>query len=332
MSGELMNSDGDMNNEVVVLDGGSSVSMKAVQSLYNEITGKTEKIAWVLRDNHSVQMGDLTNLDIKIKQLYEQYNIVSTNCNVTVYHVNNAKEQFSSFERFKFYDSSRTEPCESIRIEYDFLILLPKTKKVQPYKISINLMSRVGLREKALAEHSMARRFVRLVSIQTGAIDIEYVDYTVARNLKTTIDEWYKGVEKTCETSRVEVLQDYTTHLPFVFKLFTALVLILMFYFNSDQFLPDSATVNNLFEAAIVVGGGFILAVMSASKAGSLCENAIDNYQPLSSVNLNRGDELAVKKFKKTNFNSLVGAIFSIFFVISLNIASTYLSKLLGIG
>tara|TARA_R110001592_G_C13044445_1_gene739594 strand:+ start:809 stop:1237 length:429 start_codon:yes stop_codon:yes gene_type:complete len=121
-------------NQVVNIGDNLPVSMKIVQSIYNEITGKTERLSQTLRNNHDITFNDLKQLNIKIRQLYEQYNVVSKNCAVTVFHVNDCKEQFSSFERFEIYDSSNTSPCENVRLEYNFLIVLPGTQKAQPYK------------------------------------------------------------------------------------------------------------------------------------------------------------------------------------------------------
>ena len=64
-------------------------------------------------------------------QVCEQYNIEAQNTSVTVYHLDDTKEAFSSFERFRIYNQSATSPVESVVLKYNFLIVLPRTRKAQ---------------------------------------------------------------------------------------------------------------------------------------------------------------------------------------------------------
>lgn len=83
----------------VDLGGGQRASMQAVQHIYNQITGRSEQLTRLYTINHSTGFDDLGQLNAKICQLYEQYNIVSQNCSITLLHVDDQKQTFSSFER-----------------------------------------------------------------------------------------------------------------------------------------------------------------------------------------------------------------------------------------
>ena len=135
MTQEILERNDDQEKSVVSLGDGAMVSMQMVQDVYNEITGKTENISKSYRLHHKTLLVDLEQLNIKIHQLYEQYNIIENNCNVTLYHVDDCKEIYSSFERFRFGDKSSLSSVENIRLQYNFLILLPKTNRPQPYKL-----------------------------------------------------------------------------------------------------------------------------------------------------------------------------------------------------
>jgi len=115
------------------------VSMQLVQDVYNEITGKTEEITKGYKPDYIIKIEDISQLNTKITQLYEQYYIQSSNCSVTIYYEEDQKQVYTSFERFMLYDSSQLSPTESILLTYEFMIVLPKTKRVQTYSLSVRI-------------------------------------------------------------------------------------------------------------------------------------------------------------------------------------------------
>ena len=104
------------------------ISLQAYQAAYNEITGKTEELSRDYSVAYQMGMSDLEQLNIKVEQLCEQYNLIEANYNVTVFHQEDTKDRFSSFERFKLYNSSNPSPVESVLIEYNLLIRLPNNR------------------------------------------------------------------------------------------------------------------------------------------------------------------------------------------------------------
>ncbi|MFC2993114.1 hypothetical protein [Halomonas tibetensis] len=331
MSGIIVDQNNDEKGEVVsVAD--QPVSMKVIQSIYNEITGKTEKIGKSLSDDHDIDIGALKQLNIKINQMLEQYNIVSKNCSVTLYHVDDCKNQYSSFERFELYDSSSMSPCENIQLEYNFLIVLPETKKPQSYKIIVNLHSRVALKLKAESEHGISRRFLRIVARRTGQYDIEYVDYTVARNFQTAIDQWYASVVKGKENKIIQLLQDKSEHFSSIFRILTVAIVSFAIVNNAESLIGESPTLQSVFLGGIFSFSLIYLLGMIALKIGSFTERSIDVHQATSGLRLNMGDKRAFENFDKSNSKSIKGAVWSTVLVIAINIFSTYLSSFLAFG
>ncbi|HCF1908113.1 hypothetical protein ACSEPM_24405 [Pseudomonas aeruginosa] len=318
-------------DDLVVLADKLPTSMKTVQSIYNEITGKTEKKSRFLNDNHIVEFRDIEQLNIKINQLQEQFHIIASNCNVTIYHINDCKEQFSSFERFKLYDQSSISPCENIRLEYNILIKLPSTKKPQPYKITIDLHSRAALQKKAVLETGLSRRMIELVSMRTGLVEIEYIDYTVSRTFMTAINEWYDGLKKTKATRAIPIIQSHSHNIPSLLKLLSLVGLFAAFIYYKEALIPPHATLQNLFSATVsCIIGVSIIGVMS-TRLGSACERAIDMYSPLSTLKLNRGDEEIVEGYNSSNQKSILSASLFAIITITLNLLSTYISIKIGI-
>ncbi len=331
MSGKIVDQNNDETGEIVsVAD--QPVSMKVIQSIYNEITGKTEKIGRSLSDDHDIDLGALKQLNHKINQMLEQYNVVGKNCSVTLYHVDDCKNQYSSFERFELYDSSSMSPCENVQLKYNFLIVLPETKQPQSYKITVNLHSRVALKQKAESEHGINQRFIRIVARQTGRYDIEYVDYTVARNFQTAIDQWYSSVVKDKENKMIQFLQDKSEHFDSIFRILTVAVLSFAIFKNAESLIGELPTFQSVFLAGVFSFSSIYLLGMIAFKLGSFTERSIDGHQAISGLRLNIGDKKAFENFDKSNSKSIKGAVWSTVLVVAINVFSTYLSSLLGFG
>jgi uncharacterized membrane protein len=330
MSGEIVDQNNDETGIVSVAD--QPVSMKVIQSIYNEITGKTEKIGRSLSDDHDIDLGALKQLNHKINQMLEQYNVVGKNCSVTLYHVDDCKNQYSSFERFELYDSSSMSPCENIQLEYNFLIVLPETKQPQSYKITVNLHSRVALKKKVESEHGMSRRIIRIIARRTGQYDIEYVDYTVARNFQTAIDQWYSSVVKGKENKIVQFLQDKSEHFNSIFRILTVAILSFAIFKNVESLIGELPTLQSVFLAGVFSFSLIYLLGMIAFKLGSFTERSIDGHQAISGLRLNIGDKNAFESFGNSNSKSLKSAVWSTVLVVVINVFSTYLSSLLAFG
>jgi len=330
MSGEIVDQKNDETGIVRIAD--QPVSMKVVQSIYNEITGKTEKIGRSLSDDHDIDLGALKQLNHKINQILEQYNVVGKNCSVTLFHVDDCKNQYSSFERFELYDSSSMSPCENVQLKYNFLIVLPETKQPQSYKITVNLHSRVALKQKAESEHGISRRIIRMVSRRTGQYDIEYVDYTVARNFQTAIDQWYSSVVKGKESKIIQSLQDKSEHFDSIFRILTVAILSIAIFENAASLIGESPTLQSVFLAGLFSFSSIYLLGMIAFKLGSFAERSIDGHQAISGLRLNIGDKKAFESFTNSNSKSLKGAVWSAALVVAINVFSTYISSLLAFG
>ncbi|HEK1345227.1 TPA: hypothetical protein ACLEZP_005983 [Pseudomonas aeruginosa] len=320
------------NGEFAMLGDKLPISMKAIQSIYNELTGKTETIGQMLNGNHEIEYSDIQQLNYKILQLHEQYSVLESNCSITVYHINDSKEQFSSFERFSMYEKGSKSPCENVRIEYNFLIILPATKKPQSYKIKIDLHSRAALKKKMDSEMGVNRHIIRMVSLRSGLIEIDYIDYTVARNFMTAINEWYAGVKKNNGFMGYGWLQDNSHRFASLFSTLSLFCLFLVIHFNSKLLIPDDARLHDLFVAIICVCFSAVFVAYIAGRFGSACESLIDVYAPVSGLKLNKGDDDVMCDQVRSNRAKVLGGLFFVGMTIILNVASSFIFLKLGIS
>jgi len=246
---------------------------------------------------HQTEFADLENLNSKIDQLLEQYNVAEKSCSVTFYHTNDSTERYSSFDRARACEMGATSPVENVRMEYDFLIILPVAKKPQPYKISIDVHSRAAVLEKLKSHTSFQSKFFLLLgSEETGAITIDYVDYAVARTMMNAIVQWFEGLNQVQPSKLVSIAKKFSDNFDWIFKYVTATVFAATFASVFVENKINSAMSHVLFAGTVAFASIFIFSGI-ARELGSFLGNVVDSYQPLSYLKINRGDEKVIRSF-----------------------------------
>lgn len=334
MNKDIVESSAPNDGNTVDLGSGQLVSMKAVQQIYAEITGRTESLERAYKNNHSIGFEDLCQLDAKVTQLHEQYNIVSRNCSVTIFHLDDQKQTFSSFERFRLLDRTTLSPVENVRLEYNFLIVLPQMRKPQSYEIEINIHSRAALVKRANGDTGARNMmFYEFFSPTTAHVEIEYVDYTVARNFQGAIDGWFKALPELESGWLLVPLKKLTGYYVFAFRmtLVTAFLVTCYSYF-SNALAKSPQSQSALFVAATVTFGGMFLMSVVSGKLGSITAEAVKRVQCKSYINLTRGDEIAFKHMSASNRVSWLKAVGSIVVAIGVKVLSEYIIAYIGIN
>lgn len=308
----------------VVLSDGKSVSLQVVQQVYKEITGKTELISQRFEINHLATFEDLENLNRKIHQLLEQYSVEHQSCSITFFHENEASERYSSLERARLHEAASLSPTEGVAIEYDFLIVLPKARQPQPYKITINLGSRLVLLEKMRKQRSLNSRVWRFLTSDTGGVSIEYVDYAVARNMRDAVAQWFGGLNQIEAPWWISVLRVVSPHADWVLKNVTAVVIacVAFLLWRSDQepTVAQALIMGLVAFTSIFVGSGLAL------RFGIWIEDLSDRQIVLSALQMNRGDDRLISGYRRSQTKGLVAIALGIAGVVAVNVAAGLLT------
>lgn len=333
MSHNIIENNSNPNGQQVDLGNGQLVSMQVVQQIYNEITGKSETLSRPYSLNHRVEFEDFRQLNIKIDQICEQYNIISKNCSVTIFHVDDQRQNFSSFERFELFDRSTLSPVESVRLEYNFLIVLPRVQKPQSYVVEINIRSRAAMAQRERRESKLPPgRFYEFIAPITAYVDIEYVDYTVARTLQVTIDGWFKGLHIFPASKFLGLLKKGSHYISSVIPAVavTAFIAICYVIFGSAKWAhPDGF--KSLYIALLFTLGGSLIIGRFAHIFGVIIVNSVLRIQQKSFINLTRGDQLALEELSNINRQRWGYIIFSMVITVLLNVFSAWIAIRLGI-
>nr|WP_321444349.1 hypothetical protein [uncultured Cohaesibacter sp.] len=306
------------------------VSMQIVQDIYNEITGKTESLSRSYNYGFKISFENLDQLNFKMKQLLEQYNVVSSNCCVYVYHVNESKAEFSSFDRFKLYDKTIASPCEMVVVKYNFLIVLPQISKPQSYKVTIRLGSNVAALHRIQGASGGIDTLMRMVLSRPANISIEYIDYTVARNIHHTIEDWLKGISYKTSRGIIDKFQDISHLAPKITRVLSLLVFSAFIFVYLDNIIAsDGSTQQDLYFALVATGiCGFGISFLFYT-LGQYIEKGIDSVSEGSFIDLNAGDDKLYKEHLKMNKKGYLKVVFGSVATVVLGIVSSLVASYL---
>ncbi|WP_404473497.1 hypothetical protein LG301_03530 [Vreelandella venusta] len=332
---EIIQHTDDNSSTVQVGDGqGSSViPMKVYQDIYHKITGRTEQIKKTYDEDILIGIEEIEQLHYKITQLCDVHNVIARNETISVFHEQDRKEQFTSFERFLSYNSSSSNPTVNVVVKYNFSIIVAGLKNPQEYIVTVRLASRVALIKKLKedAPPFIPAHVLAAMAGDVAEIKVDYADYVIARGFVEAFDEWIRGCETNSEPKAITFLKKYSFLFP---RLFGPLVAVSTLFFTMEYIdgveasVMDVAYVLKMF--SLFLAGLYIL-ITFAGIAGKLIENSIDRYMPASYIQLNRGDMKLISNFnankKGRMFEFFSGALLTVI----LGIASSKLASLIVI-
>jgi len=325
------NGEGNVGEVIRIGETGSPVSLKTYQAIYHQVTGRTEQIRKRYSDNLLVEFSEIEQLHFKVKQLCDVHRIIACNEVVSVFHDKERKEQFTSFERFRAYNTNAVSPTVSVVLKYNFSIIPAGLERPQEYAISIRLVSRVAMLQqiKNEAPPFIPGHFVGFFVSNTAEVTIDYVDYVIARGFLEAFDEWLQGCKKSPSIPLLRLLRRWSVFIPDAAKLIAG-VLISWFAFQSIPTYFTASTQPDIWARFFVVyAGGALILVPLMGTIGSLIENAIDSYPVLSYLKLNKGDINLIEKFSERKRSVIYKLAGSAVFTIILGILAAKLERLL---
>ena len=285
---------------VMVGDSNSPIPLRVYQDAYRQITGRTEQIRKRYSNNLLIEFPELEQLNYKILQLCDVHNVVAKNEVVSVFHEKDRKEQFTTFEKFRNYNSNAASPTVNLVLKYNFSIIPAGLERPQEYVVTIRLTSRVAALQQLEDEAPsfMRGRFMSYLDNETAEVTIDYVDYVVARGFLEAFDEWIRGCKTIPNKNWLEFLRRWSNLAPHIMRL-GAIVLIAYYmlgliptFFSEPLGSEKGARFLIIFSAAIYIIISF------AHAAGQIVEYVMDGYPILSYLKLNRGDSNLIDAFQ----------------------------------
>lgn len=322
---------GNGQNEDLTIDNQQSpISLKVYQDIYHQITGRTEEIRKRYSNNILVDFSEIEQLNFKILQMCDVLKIIASNESISVFHEKERKEQFTSFERFKAYNSNATSPTVNIVLRYNFSILIPDRDQPQEYVVTIRLSSRVAMLNAMDDEVPafMRGRFLAFSTMQTAEVSVEYVDYIIARSFLEAFDEWMQGCNSQPKSKLLDFAQERSHFVPKTLQLLLAAILIYFCLTESPKFLVNTLP-QDWGRFFIIFGGAFYFVTSLSHSAGKIIEKSIDSIHQLSYLNLNKGDEKLIDNFSDRNKSTFWKFLCGCILTMVLGVFSSVLARLI---
>lgn len=303
------------------------ISFQVMQSIYNEITGKSEELGKQIRRRYKAKYEDLVQLNTKVEQFLEQYHVTSKNMSMTVFHTKDNKETFSSFDRFSNYDRSKLCSIKYIQLKYNFLIKLPHASKVQSFNLDIKIGSAVPHILKWKEEGMFG--FIDEADLATAEVKINYVDFVVAQGLMSVIENWFNGLEKSEPTPAQKFIKKHKEQIATSIKLLLIISLSVFAFVmasNLDSLFSLNITSSVYFKTTILAIGTMFAIFWFSSKIESIVQRAFNEIYIISYIKLNRGDEIDIKKLEDINNKNFNKGIISLGFAITTGVCSSLIA------
>lgn len=317
--------------EVVrVGEGHAPVSLKTYQDIYHQVTGRTEQIRKRYTENLLIELGEIEQLNYKIRQLCDVHKVVAANDTVTVFHAKERKEQFTSFERFLGYNTNTASPTVSLVLRYNFSIIPAGNSRPQEYVVNIRLISKVAVLQQLQDEAPPFMRG-RIFSFMAGPaveVTVDYADYVIARGFLEAVDEWVKGCKSTPTSMTLRLLQTHSHHIPEVGQILAAVGVSYFAYQAVPGIVADGSTPATWAKFAIIFFCGSYVTIRLAKKFAELIEKMIDSFPELSYVKLNRGDDKVIDSARSSIPMAWIRLTAGVIGTIILGIISSRLEKL----
>lgn len=244
-----------------------------------------------------------------------------------IYYDNDRKEEFTSFERFEKYNSSKNKSTLNLILKYNFLIRLPDLPNPQAYVLTIKLNSRLAMIETLERE---APSFIpygvfAFMHKNSAEISVEYIDYVIARGFVETVDEWVNGCNSIPMNKTLDFFQSNSKYASIIIQLIIGAITIY-------SFLIFVETLSDSFSKAwgrffIIAFASFLLIIKTANLLGNVIEKYIDSFYQDSYLRLTRGDEKLIERSKSRKRGIFIKIILQILFTIFLGVISSKLAN-----
>lgn len=313
----------------------NQISFQMAQDFYNEITGKSEVIEENSTSPIIVNKNNIEQLNHRVNQTIEQYNVVSFNYTISVSYVNDSSERYSSIERFNLHAGNKGKVVESISLEYRLLIVLPKVQRPQEYKITATIESREARMESMKDTMGVLRHHIPLHLFEksiTASFRIDFIDISVARAIMTTLTDWVGTLDTTHMNKNVKIMRGQSSLIPVVSKY---LFLVIGFYFllnYANLYFPTDNIIEAKGLSLFIVGAGLalFLSYKIGFALGKYAKNNLDSIYESSYINLSSCDANLVSTSIRAKKYAMIKTIASISITLLLSIAASIISNKLS--
>ena len=175
----------------------------------------------------------------------------------------------------------------------------------------------------------MPPAFLRHFSSGNIVIEIDYVDYVVARNLQGTLDSWVSEIERESTLGWIRYVQRYSHLVAPIAQLILLGLIGTALYHSTPVALPATATPAQNSQWLILSGTAITMSGLLGKRIGGILESSIDQILTISAITLNKGDERLLKRYGRRNAFKIAQAFASLIILLAQGISTNLLTEFL---
>ena len=307
-------------------------SFKAAQALYWAVTGKTEKLTRTFGNDHEITREALRQLHAKCDQVCTQWTVLLKSSDITLRHIDGSTDTFSSFDRFTVYDASRTAAVDVITYTFNTLLRLPSIEKPQNYKLTVRIVSAVALEKRLSNDAETHMIYPGMYGPGGITVEIEYVDYAIARNLMSMAESWVKEVEQ--QTTNWPALRAFFRKwghwFPFCAQTAVGIAGAFALAAATRLALPDTALPTDAARWLILAVALIGVYTTTAWWVAEVVARLFHRLRPVTAIELNKGDTRLNKEHRKHSLANWAGITLGILFVLAQGVLANFLTTFLA--
>lgn len=266
----------------------NKLTFQEYQAIYSEITQKDEHLTKHYIKSFKVNKTHISHLKQLLDDILRQYQVISINTNISVYQSDNVKKNYSSIENFLAIDTT-AKSTEQIVIEYDLLIQVPNIEKKQSYKIVIKILSDIVAFSDAM--NNLPIELLDMIEKNNIEIKIDYIDYTIAKSIVNTFDEWVDDISEK-NNKFLSFIENKKKSFAFVIKNLIIFFSFMLIYTFIPKYISIINTDMQLFTKFIIISIGLIyLSTKIASGFSIFIRTSLSFLQNFSSIELTQEDK-----------------------------------------
>lgn len=282
-----------------------ALTFQEYQAIYAELTQKHEGLNKFYEKSYTLKKEHISSLKYLLDDFIKQYNVISCTTNITIAQSDNIIKEYSSIENFLMV-ATTSKLTESVVIEYNILIQVPTIEKKQNYKITLKFTSDL------IAFESLRDTFptdlLDIIEKNNIELKINYVDYTIAKSLLHSIDDWIGEISDPINFKFDFILKKKKLIANLIKNLIMFFSLLLI-YINVANYVSSSIDLQSLAKFFIIAYFVIFCAGQIASWFNSIIRRNLFFLQNYSFIELTEEDKKNIKSYQTKKNKRILSAI-----------------------
>lgn len=285
----------------------ADVPAAVLQAWYHHLTKRTEEMFDYFTDRYIFSYEDIVNFGEKFSQTCAQFQIEAINSEVHVSFSDKTKQSFSSFDKFREIEKTKTASVLDCEIIFNFHIKVPQSPEFQPYKLQMFLRKATPAKDVS-DEDEFFSSVPSNFPAPSVICRIGFVDYVVARSFKQLIREWVATLEQFPKNNFLAAVYKYRKPIGFWIPTLS----VLAGFYGALSLVGLIVSPNDLRTLAAWVAWFFFI-IIASTLVGGFSEDALarqaDRYRRASYFKITSGDDKEIAAFRASRSGALVKTV-----------------------